>query len=260
MPWRCHIAANEFAYSSGIGHTWYAATMPASSMRLQYGSHAGSAGDRPPAGPGRITITFAPSLEDRVELGARELRIEHRDERRRVDAVVVVEAPVVVEPQVEGAEELVGHAHVVGVEPVDAHAERREEHRAFDALLVHRAQARVAVAVLVGQRFELPELLHRVHVAPVAVLGELLEPGVEGAGLADRVERRVRDRRGHDVAEDEAPLLAFGHPAHEALHLVVAVTGEGVLGLVVVVVEVDEPVVERGHGGPLSACVKVLKH
>ena len=143
--------------------------------------------------------------------------------------------------------------HVVGVEPVDADAERREEHRAFDALLVHRAQPRVAVAVLVGERLELPELLHRVHVAPVAVLGELLQPGVVGAGLADRVERRVRDRRGDHVAEHEPALLALRHPPHEALHLVVAVAGEGVLGLVVVVVEVDEPVVERGHGRPPSS-------
>ena len=126
-------------------------------------------------------------------------------------------------------------------------AERREEHRAFDALRVHRAQACVAIAVLVGQRLQFAELLHRVHVAPITVLGELLKPGVERAGLADRVERWVGDRGGHHVAEHEVSPLALRHPAHEALHLVVAVTGEGVFRLVVVVVEVDESVVERGH-------------
>ena len=190
-------------------------------------------------------------LEDRVELLAREVRIEHRNEGRCVDAAVAVEAPVVVEPPIERAEDLVGHAHVVGVEPVDAHPERREEHRALDALLVHGAQARVAVAVLVGQWLELAELLHRVHVASAPVLGELLQAGVERTGFADGVEGRVRDGRRHHVAEDEPALLAVRHPPHEALHLVVAVTGEGVLGLVVVVVEVDESVVDRRHGAPL---------
>ena len=94
------------------------------------------------------------------------------------------EAPVVVEPLVEGVEELVRHADVAGVEAVDAHAERGEEHGALDALLVHRAQPRVPVAVLIGERFELPELLHRVHVPSVAVLGSSFRPRVVGAGLA----------------------------------------------------------------------------
>ena len=157
-------------------------------------------------------------------------------------------------------EELVGHPHVVGVETVDADAEGREEHRSLDALLVHRAQTRVTIVVVVGQRLELTEAIHREQVASLTALLELFQPLVEGAGLADRIEGRVGDRRGHHVAEDEVALLALRHPAHEALHLVVAMTGERILGFVVVVVEVDELIVERSHVRPFRRRRRGLKH
>ena len=47
--------------------------------------------------------------------------------------------------------------------------------------------------------------------------------------------------------------LPSDHPRRSALHLVVAVADEGVLGLVVVVVEIDEPVVERRSWNAICA-------
>src|SRR5262249_12993357 len=48
-----------------------------------------------------------------VELLGSELRIEDRNVRRGVDAVDVVESPILVKPQVERVEELVSHGDVV---------------------------------------------------------------------------------------------------------------------------------------------------
>jgi len=57
---RPHICWNASPYTVGPPNAWYAARVFDSFMRDQNGSHTGSAGERPPAGPGRIDTTFAP--------------------------------------------------------------------------------------------------------------------------------------------------------------------------------------------------------
>ena len=184
----------------------------------------------------------APRSSTRSSSSVAAHRVEDGDRRRRVQALLVHEAPVVVEPLVERAEDLVGDRHLGRVEALDAHREGREQERPLQALLVHHPEPRVALLVVVGQRLQLavPGRVHRAAAGALVVLRQLLEPLVERAGLGDRVERGVRHHRLHDVAEEEVAPLALRHPAHEALDLVVAVPGERVLRLVVVVVGVDQ--------------------
>ena len=211
----------------------------------------GSAGDRPPAGPGRITITFASCSSTRVELLAGEVRVEHRDEGRGIDAAVVVEAPVVVEPQVERAEELVGHAHVVGVEPVDAHAQRREEHRAFDALRIHRAQAASRSRYSSGSGSSSPNFSIGCTLRPLPCSASSFRRAWNEPGLPMGLNVGFGMAAATTLPKMSWRFLPSDTHRTKRLHLVVAVTGEGVLGLVVVVVEVDESVVDRRHGAPL---------
>ena len=98
------------------------------------------------------------------------------------------EAPVVLQPAVEGRQG--GHRgrDVVLQALLDAAREGREEEGAAEALLVHHLQARVAVLVLgvLGERLDLHEG------AGVDALGDLApEERVEAAGHDDRVEGGV---------------------------------------------------------------------
>ena len=115
---------------------------------------------------------------------------------------------------------------------LDADAERREQERAGEALLVHDLQADVAVAVLGADRLELAERLD----GCVCRRGLPRYQSYSAPGLGHRVERRVGDVR-VDRAADEQPALAVDvGPAHAAVaQRAVGVAGEGVLGLVVVV-------------------------
>ena len=120
---------------------------------------------------------------------------------------------------------------------LDADAERREQQRAGEALLVHHLQARLAVAVLRAQRLELAERLDDRLLLRVAAV-----PVVQRAGLGHRVEGRVGDvgvdRAAH---EQPAPAVDVGPPHAPVAQRAVPVPGERVLGLVVVVVEVEDP-------------------
>ena len=108
---------------------------------------------------------------------------------------------------------------------------------ALHALLVHQLQPRVAVAVRRRDRLEFTEQRVQIgasRVAPAEVL-------VERAGLAHRIERRVRDEP-VDLAADEQPLPAVElRPLDGALlYCGLDVAGERVHRLVVVVVAVEE--------------------
>ncbi len=143
-------------------------------------SHDGSAGDRPLAGPGRIDTTLMPLFKQELELVGGEVGVEHRDVGRRVQAVLVRVAPVLLEPQVERVEHLVGHRHVVVHEALDAVAERREEDALLDVLLVDHVDACVVDAVAVGELLELA--VRALHLGErdagdaVAALLQLLQP------------------------------------------------------------------------------------
>ena len=109
--------------------------------------------------------------------------------------------------------------------------------RALHALLVHEREPRVAVAVSGTDRLQLAE--QRIQVGALGVAAA--EVLVERAGLAHRVERRVRDEP-VDLAADEQslPAVELGPLDGAFLVLRLDVAGERVDGLVVVVVAVEE--------------------
>jgi hypothetical protein len=186
-------------------------------------------------------------VEDPPHLGSGQVGVGERDHRGGVDsAVAPVEAPVLVEPLVEGAERGVQRGHVAPQGLLHADAERGEEQRTVHPLLVEQPQAGSAVAVggVVVERLELAE--HRLQVEAGLVAPP--EVVLEAAGLGDRVERGVRDEL-VDLPADEQPLLAaYLGPLHAPLgHRGVDVAGERVLRLVVVVVGVEGPEAEVLH-------------
>ncbi len=124
-----------------------------------------------------------------------------------------------------------------------------EHEDALHVLLVHGQQARLALAVDGGQRLELAVLLDHAVAGRTVALLEQLQVVVEGAGPGDGVEGRVRHAGGLAVAEEEVLALAVAHPADVLADLLVGKAQEGVVGLVVVVVGVEDLVV---HGNPPS--------
>ena len=160
----------------------------------------------------------------------------------------MVESPVLVQPQIERTEELVGHSDVARIEAVDPDTEGREHHRALDPLLVHHQQPGVAIVVFIPQRLQVTEAFpHHVDVAALTALGELLQSLVVRAGLANRIEGGIRDRSAHGLAEHQVTFLALRDPVHKALDFFVSMPGERIRRLVVVIVEVHEVKVERAH-------------
>ena len=93
-----------------------------------------------------------------------------------------------------------------------------------------------------ASRIEAPRL-----VLPLVVV-------VEAARARDGVEGRVRDEAVHRARDQQLLPTAYLRPVHAAPpHLAVEVTREGVLGLVVVVVAVEDLEGKLGHGRPLRA-------
>ena len=182
-------------------------------------------------------------VEGPLQLLDRPLRIGQREVGRGEDAVVVVEAPVVVQPAVERPER---EAHRFGVVPqqllVD-HPERREQPATREPLIVERLQPSVAIAVLGADRLVIAQALERVD-----ALGVAAEVVVQAARLRDRVERGVGDGAA-DAPADHVVLPAVDRgPLHAARpEGGVEVAGERVLGLVVVVVGVEDGVTELLH-------------
>ena len=177
------------------------------------------------------------ALDERVDLRDRGLGIGEREHRRRDQAVVVREAPVVLEPPVERGEAGHRRGDVVLERLLDAAPERGEQQRGIEALLVGDGDARVAVAVLGAQRLDLHQ--RRPGSTPFGDLAA--EERVEAAGDDDRVEGRVRDEAVDALADEQLHvLLAVVHRAHAApLERGIEVPGERIERLVVVVVGVD---------------------
>ena len=239
------------------------AVLRRAAVAMVRGERAALVHQRPEAVPGRVggrpAVGRAGSQRDRLhallehelELRGGEVGIEHRDVGRRVQAVAVRVAPVLLQPQVERVEHLVGHRHVVVHEALDAVTEGREEQAPLHVLLVDHVDARVVDPVPLRDVLELAVRL--VHVGeretrhPAGAVLQLLQARMEHARLRDRVEGRVRHagvgQADHGRAEHHVAALALADPAHVPLHVFVAVAEERVLGLVVVVVGVDEHVV-----------------
>ncbi len=188
-----------------------------------------------------------------VDLGGGPVGVGEGDHRRGVEpAVAPVEAPVVVEPAVEGGEGGVQGGHVAGQRLLHADAQRGEQQRAVHPLLVEQRQAGVALAVagVPCDRLQLAE--HGLHVEALGVAAP--EVVLEAAGRGDGVEGGVGDELVDPPAHQEAPLAADVGPLHAPLgHGGVDVAGEGVLGLVVVVVRVEGPESQVHHGRSVVA-------
>ncbi len=183
--------------------------------------------------------------EHGVELahGPREIDEGHR--RHREDAMAVVEAPGLVEPAIERPQVGDTGRGVVPELPLQPEPETRPHDDRLDLLLVHPGEPRVPIVearhlarldhFFVGQR-----PVARVLVGddgagtPDAIDGRQLE--IVGGGSAD-----PRPAPAARVADDVAGAGAKGR---------VDVSRKGFVGLVVVIVDVDQSVGKSGAFGP----------
>ena len=125
----------------------------------------------------------------------------------------VVEAPVLLEPAVEGREARHRGGDVVAQRLLDAAAERREQQRR------RRGPARPSTATRASRSLVLgPQRLDLHERAGVDALGDLAaEQRVEAARHDDRVEGRVRDEAVDLAADQQLDPLAVLHGPHAAL-------------------------------------------
>ena len=157
------------------------------------------------------------------------------DDRRREDAVLVVERPGLVHPLVERVDHGVDELRVVAHPLLEQAGERREHEGPVDAELVHQLDAGAWLA-------ERGDALHR--------LADDLAVGL-ALRVADAEVLLLRARAGHDLERRVRDVLADLAPDHDlraAPHLDVVdralvpigeMAGERILGLVEVVVGVE---------------------
>ena len=177
------------------------------------------------------------ALHHPLELRQRVVEIEEREQRHREDAALVVEAPVLVEPAVEGVDVGIGLHDVVLHEVLDADGEGRKEQRRLEPLLVHLREPRVAVHPL-G-----PVGLDHLR-AVVALRREVAEHLAQRSGLRRVVEVVLEKGEGLVADQDAVPLLP-GHDVDRQIPVLrLHVAREGIARLVVVVIRVEE----RGAG------------
>ena len=174
--------------------------------------------------------------EDPFELLDSAIDVEQREQRRRVDPVVVRVAPVLLQPLVEGADCQEGQLGIGAHAVLDAHGGGREQDHGVEALLIHEGEARGAVlerridgngGVRLG---DAPRLEGSKHLPEAARRSDAL--GVEGFSQEREPVVAEPDVRSTPFVEGEA------HPA--VLQRSRQVAGERVDRLVVVVVSVDE--------------------
>ena len=85
------------------------------------------------------------------------------------------------------------------------------------------------------------------------------EVAVERSRPPDRVVRGVRDELEQLAADDERAAAIHVDPAHRAAVLAVEVAGERILRLVVVLVGVEQPVVDRRHSRSVAILDMTVK-
>ena len=121
------------------------------------------------------------------QLAHRILRVRQREVRGREDALLVVEAPVLFHPPVEGAERGSGGRQIVLERLLHADREGREEVRTREALLVHHADPRVTILVFGTGGLELTEELDHAGAGLVLAAEVVLEAARRRQGVEGRV-------------------------------------------------------------------------
>ena len=214
--------------------------MSASCTAFQKGSNSGYPNEREPRYPGTGAGPYedglGATLEHPCELLERLLHDRERDDRRREDAVLVVERPFLVHPLVQRVDGRVRQFGIVPHALLEQAGERGEHERAVDPQLVHQLQARSRLPEGRDAAHRLADEL-AVRLALGVPVAEVL---LLGTGSGHDFERRVGD-----VVADRAPDHDLGAPVQVdvvdgALVAVGQVTGEGVPRLVEVVVRVED--------------------
>ena len=174
---------------------WKTTGTPASASRAHTGSCSGSPSERglttPGTGAGRTqhdlgAAASTNSTSSTALSGSASEMIGADDE----PVVGTVEAPVLVEPEVEGVHRRHRRVDVVFEGFLDTAGECRQHEHGFEVLLVQDLHPRIAVLVLgmVGQPVDLHQRRR------VDTLGNLTaEQQIQTTRLDDRVERRIRD-------------------------------------------------------------------
>ena len=176
------------------------------------------------------------AVEHPLELGDAFVDVGQGEVGRGEDPFLVVESPVLVEPAVEGAERGARGRQVVPERLLHPDAQRREEQRAVELLVVHHLQPHVAIAVRRIDRLEVAEEVDDA-VTLLVVAAEVL---LEAPGRSKPVERRVRDEAVHAAADEQPGASVDLCPLHRALGVLgLDVPRERVHRLVVVVVGVE---------------------
>ena len=169
--------------------------------------------------------------------------IGRRDDRRGEDPVLVVERPLLVDPLVERVDHGVGQLGVVPQALLEQAGQRREHQGPVDAQLVHQLEAGAGLAERGDGPHRLADQLPVRLALGVAVPEVLLLGARPGHDLEGRVRDVLADRAlDHDLraAVDLDVVDGAAVPVGQ-------VPGEGVLGLVEVVVGVEDGEVAAGE-------------
>ena len=172
------------------------------------------------------------------------------DHRGGEDAVLVVEAPHLVEPLVERVDDDVNRDRIVAQPLLDQAGQRREHQRAVDAQLVHELKARSGLE----ERRDGPHRLTEEFALALAVGVAELEVLLPGARLGDHREGRVRDVVADLAADRDLGAAVDLHVLDDVLVLLGQVLGQRLWRLVEVVVRVEQrkrdvdPMRQLAHG------------
>ena len=179
-----------------------------------------------------------PAPDHPLELGESAVEIRERQVRDGEYPVLVREPPLVVEPAVKATEDVDGGLDIRLHQPLHAHPLGREQPRRLHALFVHDLDPGVPVEPL-GMLGGLLAGQHAGDVGLRSLPGEVVE---ERAGARPRVDVAGTGHPGVELVVDDVP-----HPPVDLLDqhapvgvLGVAVSGEGVARLPVVVVGVED--------------------
>ena len=223
--------------------------------RVELGEARGARASKPPRRGGTDQDAAHPTVEAPLQFDNRLVNDGQGDDRCGEDPVLVVEGPLIVDPFVERVDYRVGQVRVVPHALLEEAGQGGEHERPVEAQLVQVRQAGFGGPgpFRAGDRFaeDLPEALAVRVSSPIEVL--------LGAGRGDNFERRIRDVLGDfSVDGDLGPAVDL-HIGDGAAVLGREVPGEGLLGLIHVVVRVEDGKVDGPalHGGHLPAGVVI---